>query len=195
MRHAPFDNKNLFALLRGIAGYAADARRPVRRLVLVGSGPEEQALRGLVQELGLGGLVDFPGFLPARAVARALWGAVALVLVSREEQWGLVVNEALALNLPVIVSNEVGSRDLLVRNLVNGFVVDANAPQVIGAAMLRLAEDEATWQAMSRAAGERAWMGDAARLADAIEVLLFPDSPVANERIGALRAEMENTFP
>jgi len=189
------DKKNLFALLRGFAGYAADARRPVRRLVLVGSGHEEQALRGLVQELGLDGLVDFPGFLPARAVAQALRGAVALVLVSREEQWGLVVNEALALDLPVIVSNEVGSLDLLVRNLVNGFVVDANAPQVIGAAMLRLAEDEATWQAMSRAAGERAWMGDAARLADAIEVLLFTDSPDANERVGALRAEMENTFP
>ena len=96
-----------------------------------------------------------------------------------------------ALGVPVIVSNEVGSRDLLVRNLVNGFVVDTNSPEAIGAAMRRLAEDEPTWRAMALAAAERAWMGDAGRLADALEVLLFPKSPEARSRLDALLAEME----
>jgi len=120
-----------------------------------------------------------------------LAGAIALVLVSREEQWGLVVNEALAVDLPVIVSDEVGARDLLVRNFQNGFVVESCSPESIGAAMLRIGSDADLRESMARHSRERAWMGDADRLADALEVLLFPGSADAEDRIAKLIAEME----
>lgn len=187
------DKKNLFTLLKGYAHYVGSTGDGPRRLTLVGSGPEEDGMRAMAQELGIAHLVDLPGFLAADAVSRALAEALALVLVSREEQWGLVVNEALALAVPAIVSNEVGSRDLLVRNLANGFVVDSNCPQAIGEAMRLMAGDEENWRRMSAASGERAWMGDASRLADAIEVLLFPQSADAQGRIDQLLGEMEIT--
>lgn len=185
------DKKNLLTLVRGYAQYAAAAGEGARRLVLVGSGGEEPAMRRLAQELGVAGHIDFPGFLGAEAVSRALADALALVLVSVEEQWGLVVNEALAVGLPAIVSNEVGSRDLLVRNLVNGFVVESNSPESLARAMTQLGAEQAAWAAMVAKSHERAWMGDADRLADALEHLLVPGSTDAAGRIERLAAELE----
>jgi len=184
--------KNLAALIEAYARYVALSQAPPRRLVLVGAGDEEALLRRRIAELELGELVDFPGFLGAEAVSRTLSGALALVLVSREEQWGLVVNEALALGLPAIVSRQVGSADALVRNLVNGFVVDSNCSEAIARAMLQLACDRGGWERMVAGSHERAWMGDTERLADAIELLLYPDAAGAAERVKTFLAEMEH---
>ena len=180
--------KNLFTLLAAFAVYAAAAGPTPRRLCLVGGGEDEARLRQAANELGIGGLVDFPGFLDAPAVARALSGALALVLVSSEEQWGLVVNEALAVGLPVIVSFEVGSRDALVRNLVNGFVVESNNVDSIARAMHEICDRE-TWQRLAAASHQRAWLGDCGRLADAIELLVDPLSATAAEGNDRMMAE------
>lgn len=183
--------KNLIALVEGYARYVGMAGKGARRLVLVGSGEGETLLREKVAALGIAGLVDFPGFLNAEAVSRALASALALVLISREEQWGLVVNEALALGLPAIVSNEVGSRDLLVRNLSNGFVVESASPEGLSRAMFEMGSDIAAWESMVAASHERAWLGDADRLADALEILLFPGNAQAAERLERLTIELE----
>nr|WP_246447748.1 glycosyltransferase [Novosphingobium flavum] len=185
------EKKNLLTLVAGYARYAALAGPKARRLVLVGSGEEEALLRDRAAALGVAGLVDFTGFLNAEAVSRALAGALALVLVSREEQWGLVVNEALALGLPAIVSNEVGSRDLLVRNLINGFVVESGCVEGLARAMLQIGSDPATWEAMVAASHERAWLGDADRLADALEILLVPGTADTAGRVERLMVELE----
>jgi glycosyltransferase involved in cell wall biosynthesis len=185
------DKKNLLGLIAGYARYASVAGNDARRLVLVGAGEEEAAMRALAESLGVAELVDFPGFLGAEAVSRVLAEALALVLPSREEQWGLVVNEALALGLPAIVSGEVGSRDLLVRNLVNGYVVESNSPDGLASAMRELSTDEGLWRAMVAQSHARAWMGDSDRLADALECLLYTDSAEARQNVARLTEEME----
>ena len=187
------DKKNLVSLVEGYGRYCAFATGAARRLVLIGSGEDEALARARAEQLGVAGLIDWPGFLRAEEVSRALSGALALVLPSREEQWGLVVNEALAFGLPAIVSHEVGSRDLLVRNLINGYVVDSNSPEAIGRAMFALGGDEAVWRAMVGQSHERAWMGDAERLADALELVLDPASSEPARRIDLLKNEMELT--
>jgi len=48
-----------------------------------------------------------------------------LVLPSYEETWGLVVNEAMAVGLPIITTDKVGSSADLVKNFKNGIVVPA----------------------------------------------------------------------
>lgn len=182
--------KNLGFLLEAFAAYCKDPGAEPHRLILVGSGPEEAGLRARTAALGIGDLVEFPGFLPADAVARVLSGALALILPSREEQWGLVVNEALALGLPAIVSHEVGARDALVRNLVNGYVIDSASPASLAQAMRDLASDEALWRRMVRASHERAEFGDVERLADAAEVLLDPPAEAAAARVERFRAAL-----
>ena len=180
--------KNLFELVDAYALYARKAGGGARKLVLAGSGPLEPELRARIGALGLSELVDFPGFLPAAEVSRLLAGSLALVLVSTVEQWGLVVNEALA--LPVIVSSPVGARDALVRNLVNGYVVETGSVEGLARAMALLSSDEACWRDLSQGSHSRAWLGDAERLADAVEVLLDRHAEPASGRIAAFLAEM-----
>ena len=184
------DKKNLLELIEGFALYATAAGSKARRLVLIGSGQEEAAIKAAAAAQGMTGLIDFPGFLGADQVAEQLSGALALVLPSVEEQWGLVVNEALAFGLPVIVSPAVGSGDALVRNLQNGFVIELGSPAGIAAAMQALAGDELLWRKMVAASHERAWLGDTARLADAAEALCFPGSAEAEDTIIRFRSSL-----
>lgn len=185
------EKKNLYRLIDGYRAYKDLAGQAARRLVLVGSGELEPDLRQKIAGLGVTGDIDLPGFLGAGEVAQVLAGALALVLVSCEEQWGLVVNEALAVGLPVIASGQVGSCDALVRNLVNGFVVESGSAEAIGRAMYEMAADAGQWQDMAKASRARAWLGDAERLADAIELLLFPGAEPAGERCRAMLGEMD----
>ncbi len=183
--------KNLPRLIEAHALYADHTGDGARKLVLVGKGPMEEALRAQVARLGLTGLVTFAGHFDSAGVARQLAGALALVLVSREEQWGLVVNEAVALGIPVIASGAVGACDALVRDRVNGRVIDADSSEEIAAAMLDLASDEPRWQAMATAAAERAWLADAERFADAVEILFDPASTEASANVARFWADCE----
>ena len=181
------DKKNLVELVEGYALYAKVAGQSARRLVLIGSGPKEPAIRARAEELGVTDQIDFPGFLGAEAVAQRLSQGLALVLPSAEEQWGLVVNEALAFGLPAIVSPAVGSGDLLVRNLINGYVIELNAPAGLAAAMTALATDEPRWRSMVAASHARAWLGDTERLADAAEALIAPGNAAAAQGISHMQ--------
>ena len=184
------DKKNLPHLIEAFARYNVDAGADARRLVLVGSGPEEPRLRAMVDALGLVDRVEFAGFLPAHAVSCCLADALALVLPSVEEQWGLVVNEALAFGLPVIVSRQVGSRDALVRDGTNGHVVASDSIEQLAHAMRDIARDRRQWEAMVAASHQRAWLGDCERLADALELLIEPQNPTARANVDRFLAEL-----
>ena len=177
------DKKNLLELIEGYALYAKVGGQQVRRLVLIGAGEEEPAMRALAAQLGVADLIDFPGFLGADAVAKQLSCSLALVLASSEEQWGLVVNEALAFGLPAIISASVGSGDLLVRNLLNGYVIEHGSPQGLAQAMASLADDETLWRAMVESSHARSWLGDTERLADAAEALFDPQNVAVTNRL------------
>lgn len=78
-------------------------------LVLAGDGPLKADLETLVSEYGLSDKVHFPGYLNYLDMKHAYAAASCFVLPSTTEQWGLVVNEALASGIPVICSENVGS--------------------------------------------------------------------------------------
>lgn len=185
------EKKNLERLLEGYALYVAAAGAGARRLQLVGAGPLESQLRRRAEQLGVAGSVDFLGFRTSTEVSGLLADSLALLLVSTVEQWGLVVNEALAVGLPVIVSHPVGARDLLVRNLVNGFTVGPRSPETMAAAMLELCSNEGVWRDMVAKSHAMAWLGDCERLADAVELILFPDADEAARTVQALSAALE----
>ena len=177
------DKKNLVELIEGFALYAKGVGAKTRRLVLIGAGPEEEVIRARAAELAVTELIEFTGFLGAEAVALRLSQGLALLLPSVEEQWGLVVNEALAFGLPAIISPAVGSGDLLIRNLVNGYVVELGFPEGLAAAMTQLAASEGRWLEMVKNSHARAWLGDTERLADAAETVIAPGNAQAAQRI------------
>ena len=182
--------KNLSGLIEGYGQYVAQAGPTARRLRLVGSGPLEQDLRNQIARLGLAKKVEILGFQSSQEVSRLLAESLALILISKVEQWGLVVNEALAVGLPVIVSNQVGSREVLVRNLTNGFVIGHNQTAALCAAMRELADDEPAWRAMVAGSHGRAWLGDTERFADAVEILFDPAAEATATMVRSYLAEL-----
>lgn len=104
---------------------------------IVGDGPERERLWRSAADLG--GSVTLSGFKDSDEVAKALWRAEAFILLASDEPWGLVVNEALAAGLPVILDREIGCVEDLLQDGINGFRVDENLPSSVDAALLKLA--------------------------------------------------------
>lgn len=92
-------------------------------LVVVGDGECRKELERQAQGLP----IDFRGALFGQEKIDALHEFEALVLYSSFEPWGLVVNEALASGIPVVVSDKVGARrDLVEGELATGLVAKWN---------------------------------------------------------------------
>jgi glycosyltransferase involved in cell wall biosynthesis len=163
--------KNLAMLIEAFALYRRD-NPGGRRLVLCGSGPLEGALRAQVEQLGLEREVEFTGFLQTEEVSKVIARGLALVLPSIEEQFGNVVIEAQALGLPVILAENCGAHDRLVRSGVHGFVIEPDNAEGLAYFMSLLAADESLWHRMSLAAGTSAEKGDAAVFAEGVSRLL-----------------------
>jgi len=91
-------------------------------LVLLGDGPLRQTLNSQLSTLNLQAHVHLPGFKQYDELPVYYALAKAFVHASTTEQWGLVVNEAIASGLPVIVSDRCGCVPELVNG--NGFTFD-----------------------------------------------------------------------
>ena len=93
-------------------------------LVLAGDGPLRRELESLVLEYNLSDKVHFLGYLDYLTMKNVYSGASCFVLPSTTEQWGLVINEALASGIPVICSKNVGSAPNLLSGQHVGYVFD-----------------------------------------------------------------------
>ena len=97
-------------------------------LILLGDGTERDALIQQIVDLVLTEQVKILPGRPWFRVPEILALSNVLVLPSRSEPWGLVVNEAMACGLPVLVSNRCGCVPDLVHDGQNGFVFDPDHP-------------------------------------------------------------------
>lgn len=126
-------------------------------LEIIGSGPEEQALRKLVTDLGLDDRVIFSGWLAQSECAERLRSADALFLPSLRECGGAVVLEAMACGIPVVATEWGGPADYL--DATCGVLVPPTSrPAMIegfATAMSRLAADPDLRQRLGRAARQR----------------------------------------
>ncbi|MFH1858260.1 MAG: glycosyltransferase family 4 protein [Candidatus Omnitrophota bacterium] len=126
--------KNWVLLIRAFVAVHAE-RRAEWGLVLVGDGPEAENLKHLAASLD--GKVIFLPFQSQRALCEIYSLADCLVLPSFGETWGLVVNEAMACGLPVMVSKECGCARTLVQDGYNGWVFDPQSPAYLTALLRR----------------------------------------------------------
>jgi glycosyltransferase involved in cell wall biosynthesis len=96
--------------------------------------------------------VTYLGRLSGDDVLHSYLAADLLVLPSLFEPWGLVINEAMACGLPVIVSDRVGCADDLVRPGETGLIVGAGREIDLASAIRQLAGDEPARRHMGQAA-------------------------------------------
>jgi glycosyltransferase involved in cell wall biosynthesis len=109
-------------------------------LVLVGSGPMKDGLDQRAKELGLP--VSFPGWRSGDELIALYAVTDIFLLLSRRETWGIVVNEAAACGLPLVLTDAVGAAaDLLVPG-ENGELVHSGDVAGQAAAIARLANDD-----------------------------------------------------
>jgi glycosyltransferase involved in cell wall biosynthesis len=157
--------KNLDRLIRAFAAYRKTAGAAAWDLVLLGDGPEKPRLTQLIDELAIRGSVHLPGFKPFADLPAHYGLAGAFVHPSTTEQWGLVVNEAMAAGLPVVVSRTCGCAPDLVTDGVTGLAVDPYDPADITRALATAAAPAFDRTAMGQAARERVAAWSPARFA------------------------------
>ncbi|MBS1531722.1 MAG: glycosyltransferase family 4 protein [Bacteroidetes bacterium] len=110
--------KNIDNLLR--AWTIIEKKRPDYKLAIIGDGPEFVSLNELTLSLGLKTIV-FLGAINNSDIPTYFYNSVAFVLPSLSESWGLVVNEAMAAGLPILISNKINAANALLQEGVNGY--------------------------------------------------------------------------
>jgi len=132
------EKKNLPSLIRAYAEYREKWKGHTPwDLVLLGDGPLRETLNTQLSTFNLHSHVHLPGFKQYDELPVYYAFANAFVHASTTEQWGLVVNEAIASGLPIIVSDRCGCVPELVQG--NGFTFDPMNEHELAAQMSKMA--------------------------------------------------------
>jgi 1,2-diacylglycerol 3-alpha-glucosyltransferase len=146
--------KNLPRLLEAYRGYRRLAGPTAWKLVLLGDGPLKPQLVASIRQLDLASDVLLPGFKQYDELPAYYGLAGAFVHASTTEPWGLVVNEAMACGLPVLVSERCGCAPDLVVDGKNGFTFNPLHVPALTQLLRRIAGNECDRAAMGKASRE-----------------------------------------
>ena len=137
------EKKNFPGLIRAFATFRRLPGHETWQLVIAGDGPERPRIEAEIASTGLGDVVVLPGYLDAETSARWYGRAAAFIMPSsHEEQWGLVVNEAMAAGTPVVVSDICGCAPDLIDAGATGLLFDPARPDTLVAALVQIADSE-----------------------------------------------------
>jgi UDP-glucose:(heptosyl)LPS alpha-1,3-glucosyltransferase len=171
-----FEVKGLDRILAGLG--EIKLRRPTEpfRLVVAGRGNEKK-YRAMAQKLGVDDRVLFTGPVPREELAKVYLAADVYAMLSTFDTFGMVVLEAMAAGLPVVISGSVGARDVVVPG-ENGFVIEEpQRPAEVAAILsilLNARERERMGEAARRTAREHTWERAARRVEEHYRRLLSP---------------------
>jgi 1,2-diacylglycerol 3-alpha-glucosyltransferase len=134
--------KNLAAALDALADVIAQHSALALQWQIAGRGPLEAELREHAARRQLP--VVFRGFIPYHEMPSWYAGLDIYWQPSIYEPWGLVVNEAMAAGLPVLVSERCGcARDLV--TAANGWTHSADPPRAMSGAWEQALADRDRW--------------------------------------------------
>jgi glycosyltransferase involved in cell wall biosynthesis len=133
--------KGVADLLSAYIGLSPDGvEEPRPYLVYIGEGDQRESLEARARETQWDS-IQFLGFKNQTELPRYYDLADVLVLASRFEPWGLVINEAMNAGRAVVVSDQVGCGPDLVRDGENGYVFPAGDVDRLRAALEALVHD------------------------------------------------------
>jgi glycosyltransferase involved in cell wall biosynthesis len=166
------EKKNLELLVSAYHRYTRLVGPRSWDLILIGDGALRPQLNKWIQSRGLENRIRLAGAIGYGDLPIYYGLAMALVHPSKVEQWGLVVNEAMASGLPVVVSKLCGCAAELVRDGVNGYTFDPFDEPALATAMCSLHDDRLRTE-MGRKSLDliSAWSPD--RFANGLESAIF----------------------
>lgn len=130
--------KNIPTIIDAYSEYHRRHTSEAWDLILCGDGILRPQIEAQVSKLNLSQNIHLTGFLQPNELLPFLAHAGCFIHASTQEQWGLVVNEAMAAGLPVIVSSCCGCFDELIIEGVNGFGFDASQPSELADLMKKV---------------------------------------------------------
>ena len=145
--------KGVFDLLEAYAKLGSSLRSEVG-LVFTGDGESREELAQQSKRISPG-VVCFPGFAQREDLAGLYATAEALVLPTHSDPWGLVVNEAMACGLPIIVSSVAGCSADLVEDGWNGYIVPPRDSEKLSVAINSLLQQPELRERMTARSLER----------------------------------------
>jgi glycosyltransferase involved in cell wall biosynthesis len=195
--------KNLFGLLDAFACFRTADSTPDWSLVILGDGPLKGEIEDRITQLGLAESVHLMGFRQYDELPSFYGLAHAFVHASSVEPWGLVVNEAMAAGLPVLVSDSCGCAEELVIEGENGFKFLPDDTEELAKLMTFIAGKNCDREAMADSGRKiiSSWQPErfAAGLRDAVEYAVGAHQPSAPKGLArlALRvfSRIENRNP
>lgn len=90
------------------------------------------------------------GFKTEHEIKKYYQAADIFVLPTREDIWGLVVNEAMSVGLPVITTDHCGAGLVLIKNGENGYLVPINSAEALTSKLVSLLNDDVLISYMGR---------------------------------------------
>jgi glycogen(starch) synthase len=133
-----------------LEAFAAADLDPSVHLLIGGDGAEKPRLEALVASLGLGTRVELRGWMSRQAVADAMAGALAVVVPSRIEAFGIVALEAWRSRAPLIMTERGGARSF-VHDGADGILIDPEDTGRFAETLHRVVSDAALRTALSEA--------------------------------------------
>jgi UDP-glucose:(heptosyl)LPS alpha-1,3-glucosyltransferase len=149
-----YDIKGLDYLMRGFARFRVTHPKEPLKLLVVGKSSKAEYV-SLARELGIQNDVIYTGVVPHERVADVYLASDLFAMPSRFDTFGLTVLEAMAASLPVIVSANVGAKDV-VKQGRNGFVVENGSQEEQIGHALEVLSNRNIRNIMSREAGKTA---------------------------------------
>jgi glycosyltransferase involved in cell wall biosynthesis len=161
--------KNIETLIDAYGKVRGELGTHCPALVLVGSGELEASLRARCAGLGLSTRDDvhFFGYKQVSQLPGIYALAECFVLPSLQEEWGLVVNEAMACGLPVLVSRTAGCARDLVEDGRNGFLFDPMDAETLAERLVWIAQRPQLARSMGAASSQLIAQWGCPRFADA----------------------------
>ncbi|MBR9926007.1 MAG: glycosyltransferase [Gammaproteobacteria bacterium] len=157
--------KNIGFMLEALAELKKLGRQSLR-LLLIGDGPDRQAVQQHIEALALQEQVTLVGAVPPEKMARYYHLGDIFVFASTSETQGMVILEAMAAGLPVVAVRSSGIDDV-VRDGFNGYKTPQNR-QKWGQRVMALAEDNALRDTLGKQAKRFASDYDIAEFAGAV---------------------------
>ncbi len=129
------DRKNVAEVIRSFAAICTESDT----LTIAGDGPLAQSLQELARTLDISDSVFFTGHQNQDELAKLYSTSNTLVLASTNEVWGLVVNEALASGLHVVVSDKCGVAEFI-KGMKGAYICSPDKESIQGA-LLKSSQD------------------------------------------------------
>lgn len=133
------EGKNIDGLIDAFHRYRCTSERTSWDLIIAGDGPLRDAIQRQIKRLSLTEYVHLLGRQTYDQLPKLYASADGFIMPSFAETWGLVVNEAMAAGLPVLVSQTAGCHTDLIKEGVNGHVFDPKNTHQLAMLLAKLA--------------------------------------------------------